>query len=253
MQVKGLRNEGAATAEQARRDQDVAEARRWIFANWPHDDWHDIVHAIRDGVNAECLVRDQREHQIPLTGKIYDEKSYVDQATGATKFPPIKVDARRKGLRHGHREVRLESKRRLYALTLQRPEPSTFFDLQRAIIEDDGKDADGRWLCERCIPHPDNTEADRRHKAYPDGTGFDPERLPKWMPSQTEGVASIATFPPPEATVVIAVDERRQVSPGVFAPVHETGCSECGGAKYGKGFRHADGCSKSTKRVKAPT
>lgn len=232
MQVKALRNEGAATAAQARRDQDMAEARRWIFARWPNDDWQEIVHAIRDAVNAECLVRDRREHQIPLTGKIYDERSYVDQATGATKFPPIKVDPRRMGLRHGHREVRLESRRRLYALTLRRPEPSTFFDLQRAIIDDDGKDADGRWLCERCIPHPDNTEADQKHEAWPDGSGFDPERLPKWMPN-----AAAPAF--------------AQVPLQAFQPT-ANGCSECGGAAYGKGFRHADGCSKSTKRVKAP-
>jgi hypothetical protein len=32
--------------------------------------------------------------------------------------------------------------------------------------------------------------------------------------------------------------------------VHADGCPECGGAKYGKGFRHTDGCTKSTVRPK---
>lgn len=238
MRVKELRKEQRTTAAQARRDQDDMKAKRWIFANWPVDDWHEIAHAIRDGVNAECLLRDNREYQIPMDGKLYDDDPTLDPATGNTKLPPMKVDPRRMGQKHGHREVRLESRRRLHTLALQRPEPSKFFELQQAIGEDDGKDADGQWLCNRCVPEQDRTAED-----FPDGSGFD-ERLPKWMP--------VAATPEPAELVgsETAAPNVAQVPPQAFQPT-ANGCSECGGAQYGKGFRHVEGCSKSTVRKKA--
>lgn len=241
MQLAALRKERCTTADQARRDQDLAAAKRWIHETWPGDDWQDIVHAIRDSVNAECLLRDNREHGIPLSGKLYEDEPARDPVTGVQRLPSIKVDPRRKGLRHGGREVRLEARRRTYELAVLRPEPSTFFDLLRAIIEDDGKAADGRWLCNRCVP-----EGDEQSEAFPDGSGFG-GRLPKWMP-----VAAEQEPAEPVEAETVAVDVSQVVPLGVFAPVYETGCPKCGGAAYGKGFRHADGCPKSTKRVKAP-
>jgi hypothetical protein len=233
MRVAELRKEGVAQLDQA-----FEEARRWVFETWPEDDWQDIAHAIRDGVNAECLLRDNREHQIPLDGKIHDEDTELDPATGKTKLRPIEIDPMRQGLRHGHREVRLEGRRRLHALTLRRPEPSTFFELHQAIQEDDGKDADGRWLCNRRA-----SEKDRRSEAYPDGTGFD-SRLPKWMPPMpSAAVASSVSAPvqtaspvPEPAPVVTPTDSAPVISPN--------GCPECGGQKIGRGYRHAAGCSK---------
>lgn len=249
MQVAELRKEQYATASQARRDQDLAAAKRWIHGTWPSDDWQDIVHAIRDAVNAECLLRDEREHQIPLSGKLYDDEPTYDPSTGVKRLPSIKIDPRRLGLRHGGKEPRLEARRRTYELALLRPEPSTFFDLLRAIQEDDGKDTAGRWLCERCVP-----EQNEKCEAFPDGSGFG-GRLPKWMPSPTADlvcrslpVVETVTPLPPGITGTVT-----QLPPFVFAPAYETGCPSCGGAEYGRGFRHADGCPKSTKRVKAPT
>jgi hypothetical protein len=235
MRVGKLRKEAVA-----RHDQTLTAARRWIFDTWPADDWQDIAHAIRDGVNAECLLRDNREHQIPLDGKLYEDETILDPATGKTKLAPIKVDPRRAGLRHGHREVRLESRRRLYALTVLRPEPATFYDLQKAIESDDGKDADGQWLCNRCVP-----ERNRKSEGYPDGSGFD-ERLPKWMPRAVEESA------PASSTEPIVIAAPGHIPDNVFT-VEVGGCSECHGPKYGKGFRHAAGCTKSTSRTKATT
>lgn len=218
MRLRDLRNGDRpdATRDEAR---NFTLAKRWVVQHWRDDELQQLTRAIVDGVNAECVARDQREHAIPISGKLYDDTPEVDPVTGKEVKPPIKIEERRKGLKHGHREVRLEARRRMYELILRRPDPATFFALFNAIGDDDGKDENGQWLCQRGVACEDKNDP-----AYPDGGGFD-DRWPKWMPKQKRA----------------AMDEPRPLQPKV-SHSDKPGCPGCGGSPVGRGFRHRDGC-----------
>lgn len=145
---------------------EVHIAKQKMHQAWRENDVQRIVDAIRSAVAAELILRDNREHEIPLDGKLYadSDEPARDGATGQAGPVRIEVDPKLKGRKHGYESQRLEARRRLYALILKGPHPSRFYELLDAIEQDDGRDAEGEWLC--------------RRDGYP-LTGN--ERLPKWL------------------------------------------------------------------------
>lgn len=152
MKLETLRGAKGVSDERAKWEAELRVNKRWVHACWNVGDLARVNRAIRSSVAAECTLRDQREHQIPISGSMFPEE-HPD--ADESKLPVPILMARRVGLRTGGQEVRLESKRRLYALIMRRPDPNKAHALVIAIEAHNGLGDDNRPLCTRHGYRPD--------------------------------------------------------------------------------------------------
>ena len=203
-----------------------------FLQSWPNpEDRASLTNAIKRSIIAELCARDTREYGLPEDNR-RGEWATSEMRVGQGVAEKSSLIGNPAWMRDGYRteDWHAEFDRRRLVFFALWPKGEFAAEWIELITDDDGKDADGEWLCQK---HSDDSagrtfaeeinappEADHRPKPRPDG-GFGPIhddsqwRKPKWLlPGGFPREWAESPDAPPVATVpeTASVPEPKQLT-----------------------------------------